>query len=201
MVNNQSWSTVTGNLYQGVMIQTWCNIAAAIFAIFALFSNIGDLMSGNIFGALEWGFWDYMEILATLGSLYGFYLFFTNLRPWKELVDPMDASTIESIYTATILQIIAVVLSFIPLIGLIGLILQIVAWVLLLMAYSKLKYSTTFPAEAKEGAAKIHKAMLFSLIAAILSIIPVINLLGLVLSIFALYLTLKGWEEISKAEV
>lgn len=201
MGNNQSWSTVTGNLYKGVMIQTWCNIAAAVFAIIALITTIGDILDGNFFSAVEWGFWDYMEVIAVLGGLYGFYLFFINLKPWKELVDPNDASSIESIYTATILQIIGAILGFIPFIGLIGAIFQIVAWFLLLSAYSKLKNSTTFPEAAKEGTAKIHTAMLINLVAAILGIIPVINIIALGLSIYALYLTLKGWKEVADAEV
>lgn len=78
-----SWKTVTGNLYKGVLIQVWCNIAAAIFAFIAVISAVGDLASGDLFGAVVWGFWDWMELVASIGALYGFWVFFSNINPWK----------------------------------------------------------------------------------------------------------------------
>lgn len=195
MENKQSWAAVAGNLYKGVLIQTCCGIAASVFGIIAFLTfDLEDLLTGG------WNIWNYLELFAGLGSLYGFFLFFTNLNPWKELVAEEDAKAIGSIYTATILQMVAVVLAFIPVIGLIGSILSIVAWVLLLLAYSKLKDSATFPAKAKEGANKIFIAMIVSIVSAVIAIIPVIGLIGLIGSIVALIFTLQGWKLIAEGE-
>ena len=196
-----SWKTITGNLYKGVQIQIYCNIAVAVFAVIAFFATIGDLAKGDIFGAVTWGFWDYMDFFASIGAIYGFWIFFSNIKPWQAICAEGDAKTIGSIYTATILQMIGILLGFIPFIGIIGAILNIVAWVMLLMAYSNLKNSSTFPTKAKEGSEKIYTAMILSLAGAIIGWIPFIGFIGGILSICALVMTIKGWKLIAEAEV
>lgn len=195
-----SWKTVTGNLYKGVLIQVWCNIAAAIFAFIAVISAVGDLASGDLFGAVAWGFWDWMELAASIGALYGFWVFFSNINPWKALVANEDAKTVGNIYTATMLQMIAIVLAFIPFVGIVGIILNIVAWFMLLLAYSNLKNSATFPAGAKQGASKIFTAMILNLIALVIGWIPIIGIIGSILSIIAFFMTLSGWKCIANSE-
>lgn len=195
-----SWKTVTGNLYKGVLIQVWCNIAAAIFAFIAVISAVGDLASGDLFGAVAWGFWDWMELAASIGALYGFWVFFSNINPWKALVANEDAKAVGNIYTATMLQMIAIVLAFIPFVGIVGIILNIVAWFMLLLAYSNLKNSATFPAGAKQGASKIFTAMILNLIALVIGWIPIIGIIGSILSIIAFFMTLSGWKCIANSE-
>ena len=124
-----------------------------------------------------------------------FWIFFSNLKPWQALLAGNDSKAVGRIYTATILQIVAIVLGFIPFIGLIGSILNLVAWIMLLLAYSDLKKSSTFP--ASEGAGKIFTAMILNLVAAIICWIPVINLIGTILCIVALIMTLNGWKLIA----
>lgn len=195
-----SWKTVTGNLYKGVLIQVWCNIAVTIFAFIGALSALGDLASGDLFGAVAWGFWDYMEFIASIGAIYGFIVFFTNLNPWKALVAPEDAKAVDNIYTATILQMVAIILAFIPFLGLIGGILNIIAWIMLLIAYSNLKNSATFPAGAKQGASKIFTAMILSVVGAVIAWIPFIGIIGSILAIIALFMTLGGWKCIANSE-
>ena len=192
------WKTVTGNLYKGVQIQIWCNIAAAVFAFIGVLSAIGDMASGDIFGAIVWDVWDYLGLIASIGALYGFWVFFSNIKPWQAIVAGEDAKAIGNIYTATLLQMIAIVLGFIPFLGLVGGILNIIAWFMLLMAYSSLKNSNTFP--AKEGAGKIFTAMILSLVGAIIAWIPFIGFIGRILAIVALVMTLNGWKAIANAE-
>ena len=192
-----SWKTVTANLYKGVKIQVLCNIAVAVFGAFAALGNAADLAEGFAKGELSlgWGIWDYLEFAASIGAIYGFWIFFSNLKPWQALLTGNDSKAVGRIHTATILQIVAIVLAFIPLIGIIGGILNLVAWVLLLMAYSDLKNSSTFP--ASEGAGKIFTAMILNLVAAIIGWIPVIGLIGTILSIVAFIKTLNGWKLIA----
>lgn len=196
-MSNSSWSTVTGNLYKGILIQVCCNIAAVIFGWLASANDAAGLFSMQ---APSWGFWDFLELAANIGAIYGFWVFFANLKPWKALANENDAKPIGSIYTATMLQIVAIVIGFIPLIGFFGIILNIVAWILLLMAYNNLKVSTTFPATAKDGANKLFLAMIISLVGAILSIIPLIGIIGDILAIAAFFMNLQGWSLIAKSE-
>lgn len=188
-----SWKNVTENLYKGVKIQILCNIAAVVFGALAGLSNVTSFASGEF--SLGWGIWDYLELAASIGAIYGFWIFFSNLKPWQALLTGNDSKAVGRIYTATILQIVAIVLGFIPFLGIIGSILNIVAWILLLLAYSDLKNSSTFP--ASKGAGKIFTAMILNLVAAIIGWIPVINLIGTILSIVALIMTLNGWKLIA----
>lgn len=192
------WKTITGNLYKGVQIQIWCNIAAAVFALIGVLTIAGDIASGDLFGALVWDTWDTLGLIANLGAIYGFWVFFSNLKPWQAIVAQEDAKAVGNIYTATLLQMIAIVLTYIPFVGLIAGILNIIAWVMLLIAYSNLKNSATFP--AKEGAGKIFTAMILSVVGAIIAWIPIIGLIGSFLAIVALVMTLNGWKAIANAE-
>ena len=194
----EAWKNVTQNLYTGVMIQTICGIAATVFGAISLISKASDLASGNWGGATSMGFSDYLIIAANIGAIYGFWLFFSNLNPWKQLVGDEDAKTIGKIYTATILQMVAIVLRIIPFVGLIGGILNFVAWIMLLIAYSNLKNSSTFP--ATEGAGKIFTAMILTLVGTIIAIIPVIGIIGSIINICAFFMTLKGWKLIASSE-
>ena len=192
------WKTITGNLYKGVQIQIWCNIAAAVFALIGVLTIAGDIASGDLFGALVWDTWDTLGLIANLGAIYGFWVFFSNLKPWQAIVAQEDAKAVGNIYTATLLQMIAIVLTYIPFVGLVAGILNIIAWVMLLIAYSNLKNSATFP--AKEGAGKIFTAMILSVVGAIIAWIPIIGLIGSFLAIVALVMTLNGWKAIANAE-
>ena len=194
------WKTVTGNLYKGVQIQIFCNIAVTIFAFISAISDLGDLASGDLAGAVTWGFWDFMELAASIGAIYGFWIFFSNIKPWQAIVANEDKSAVGNLYTATLLQMIAIVLGFIPFVGIVGVILNFVAWILLLMAYSRLKGSATFPVAAKAGAGKIFTAMILNLVGAIIGWIPVIGIIGSILSIIALVMTLNGWKLIAQSE-
>lgn len=196
-MSNLSWSTVTGNLYKGILIQVCCNIAAVIFGWIASANDAAGLFSME---APSWGFWDFMELAANVGAIYGFWFFFSNLNPWKALANENDAKSIGSIYTATILQIAAIIVGFIPFLGIVGTILNIVAWILLLMAYNNLKVSTTFPATAKDGANKLFLAMIIALVGAVLSIIPIIGIIGAIMAIVAFIMNLMGWSLIAKSE-
>ena len=192
------WKTITGNLYKGVQIQIWCNIAAAVFALIGVLTIASDIASGDLFGALVWDTWDTLGLIANLGAIYGFWVFFSNLKPWQAIVAQEDAKAVGNIYTATLLQMIAIVLTYIPFVNLVAGILNIIAWVMLLIAYSNLKNSATFP--AKEGAGKIFTAMILSVVGAIIAWIPLIGFIGSFLAIVALVMTLNGWKAIANAE-
>ena len=137
----QSWKQTTANLYKAVLIYTVAGIASSVFsfilAITATASVIAALSSGEVStGGL--GLWSLLNIAATVAIVYGYWLFIKSLDLFKGMVAPLDAPRIGSIRTATILSLVGVVLACIPLIGIVGGIINLVACIMLLIAYSNL---------------------------------------------------------------
>ena len=200
----QSWKQTTANLYKAVLIYTVAGIASSVFsfilAITATASVIAALSSGEVStGGL--GLWSLLNIAATVAIVYGYWLFIKSLDLFKGMVDPLDAPRIGSIRTATILSLVGVVLACIPLIGIVGGIINLVAWIMLLIAYSNLKDSATFPEGARKGASKIFVAMILGVIGWGVGWIPIVgSVIALILSIVAFCMILTGWKCIADSE-
>ena len=204
MENVQSWKQTTAALYKAVLIFTWSGIVLSIFSGIAAVTGaakmVSSLASGGDIG-FSFGTWDILKIVATVGVLYGYWLFLQSLGVFRALVNPVDAPRVSSIRTATVLQIIAAVLSVIPFVSIIGGILSIVAWIMLLLAYSALKDSVTFPELARRGASKIYIAMILGIIGWIVGWVPIVGwLAAFILSIISFFMILSGWKSISLSE-
>lgn len=199
-----TWKQTTADLYKAVRIYTWAAVAAAIFSYIG---SIGDtastfaaLAQGNLSGG-GFGFWDVLDILATVAIVYGYWLFIKSLDIFKDLVNTMDAPRIGSIRTATILSIVGVIVACIPLLGFVGSILNLIAWILLLLAYSNLKNSVTFPEGGRRGASKLYTAMILGIIGWVIGLIPLIGgIFETILEIIAFFMVLSGWKSISESE-
>ena len=200
----QSWKQTTANLYKAVLIYTVAGIASSVFsfilAITATASVIAALSSGEVStGGL--GLWSLLNIAATVAIVYGYWLFIKSLDLFKGMVAPLDAPRIGSIRTATILSLVGVVLACIPLIGIVGGIINLVAWIMLLIAYSNLKDSAPFPEGARKGASKIFVAMILGVIGWVVGWIPIVgSVIALILSIVAFFMILTGWKCIADSE-
>lgn len=199
----QKWTDTTAKIYQGVLFYTIAKLLYGLFdSINDLVSGVGNLMSLAERGTFDMsiGFWDVVCWLCLAGLIYGYYLFLTNLSVFRTIVSPEDSKAVGNIRTAVILGIVAAALYFIPLLGWVGWILDIISIVLMLMGYSALKNSLTFPAKAKEGASKLFTAMILNIVAAILSWIPLVGwIFALVLNIVAFFMILSGWAAIKNS--
>lgn len=201
---NSSWKQTTANLYKAVMIYTFAAIAAAIFGFIGSLgsaaSAFADLAEGNLPGG-GFGFWDVLEIVATVALIYGYWLFIKSLDIFKGLVNPADAPRIGSIRTATILSIVGAIVACIPLLGLVGGIVNLIAWILLLIAYSNLKNSTTLPEGARRGMSKLFTAMILGIIGWVIGLIPLVGgAIETILEIVAFFIVLSGWKSVSESE-
>lgn len=204
MENNITWKQTTGDLYKAVLIYTWAGIASAIFgcigSLTATASAVASFASGNFPGG-GFGFWDALEILAAIAIIYGYWLFLKSLVPFKEQVNAVDAPRVGSIRTATILAIVAAILVVIPFLGLVGGIINLISWIMLLIAYSGLKSSTTFPEGARRGASKLFTAMILGIIGWVIGLIPLVGgIIETILAIISFFLVLSGWKCISLSE-
>lgn len=201
---NPSWKQTTADLYNAVKIYVFAGIAVAIFGYIGSLSDaastLASLAEGNLSGG-GFGLWDVLEILATLAIIYGYWLFIQSLDRFKGLVNAADAPRIGSIRTATILMIIGAVVACIPFIGIVGGILNLVGWIMLLIAYSNLKNSVTFPEGARNGMSKLFTAMILGIVGWVLGLIPLIGgILAMILEIVAFFIILSGWKSVSLSE-
>lgn len=200
----QSWKQTTENLYKAVLIYTVAGIASTVFtfilAISATASVIAAFSSGEI-STSGFGLWSILNVVATVAIVYGYWNFIKSLDLFKGMVNPVDAPRIGSIRTATILSLVGVVLACIPIIRIVGGIINLIAWIMLLMAYSNLKDSVTFPEGARRGASKIFVAMILGVIGWLVGWIPIVgSVIALILSIVAFFLIIMGWKCISESD-
>ena len=136
-----------------------------------------------------------------MAVIYGYWLFIKSLDIFKQQVNPADAPRIGSIRTATILSIVAAIVVCIPMLGFVGGILNLIAWILLLIAYANLKNSVTFPEGARRGMSKLFTAMILGIIGWVIGLIPLVGgVIETILEIIAFVIILLGWKNVSESE-
>ncbi len=204
-MENIYWKKTVGTLITGIWLYTIAGIVDSLIdavdsivnpiGLMDFINNLAESATGNsplsgsdIFGGL-----------CTVLVIVGYFLFFRSMLRFiqmqKHEADKVSANKIKQSY---IWLIVAMVLSFVPIVGwLLRAICLIVSYVKLLRAYKGLRDSNTWSPEAKEGAGLLHKAVIWSLVASIISIIPIIGspIEGIIT--FILFFTvLRGWKHI-----
>ncbi len=199
---NYSWKQTTGDLYKAVKIYTFAGIAATIFGFIASIGSAASAlisMTGGSGGGF--GVWNVLDILATVAVIYGYWLFIKSLDIFKQQVNPADAPRVGSIRTATILSIVGAIVACIPMLGFVGGILNLIAGIMLLIAYANLKNSVTFPEGARRGMSKLFTAMILGIIGWVIGLIPLVGgVIETILEIIAFVLILLGWKNVSESE-
>lgn len=203
MEQTANWKQTTSALYKAVLIYTLAGILSSLFGFFSditgAASTISSMMGGE--SGSSFGLWDILAIVATLAIIYGYWTFIQSLGRFHDLVNPADAPQIKTLRTTTILMIVAAVLSVIPVIKIAGGIIYLIAWIMLIVAYSKLKNSSTFPELARKGTSRLFLAMILEVIGWVLGFIPLIgSIFETIISIIAFILVILGWKAISESE-
>ena len=197
MTTSEQWSQETKKIFNGILLYSFAGIAHGIL------DPIDSLMSmGKMFGASSGGGTiSTLCYIALAGIIGGYVLTFLGLSGFKNILKTEDAASISKIRTAFVLALVGAAVSFIPLMGWVGGILNIIAFILMLMGYSALKKSATFPELARKGASLLFVAVILLIVGAILDFIPVAGgVLNGIFSIIAYIMTLLGWKKIVNAE-
>lgn len=202
MEKTMNWKQTTSALYKAVLIYTVAGILSSLFGFFSSLSGaVSTFASLMGEGGSSFGIWDILSIVAALAIIYGYWMFIQSLDTLQKLVNPADAPQVKTIRTTTILMIVAAVLSVIPVIRIAGGILYLIAWIMLIIAYSRLKNSPTFPELARKGTSKLFLAMILEVIGWVIGLIPFIgSIFEAILSITAFILVILGWKDISESE-
>lgn len=202
MENKALWQKATQGLYQAVLINVCCSIAAVVFGFFAGLASAGSGIMALAEGTIDlgWGLWDYLELIANIGVLAAVVLFFLRVNDWKAAANANDQKAIGQIRIAMIISAVAVVISFIPLMGIIAFLASLAAAILQLLAYSALKNSTTLLEKAKEGAGKVYLSQILSIVGGAVIYIPLIGgIASLVCVVLSFIFLFKGWKLIANS--
>ena len=190
-----NWSQITKQIYNGVLIYSLCGVAKSIV------DPINNALSAvSMFTGADSG-WINIGLILSVAIICGYIMFFLGLKSFRGEVNVEDANAVNKVYLATIFTIIAYVVGCVPVIGFVGKIFSIVAFFLMLIGFSRLKKSETFPEKARKGASNLFTAMILSIVGLIFGWIPIIGgVIGAIFNIIGFILTIAGWGKISKAE-
>ncbi|MDR2358866.1 MAG: hypothetical protein LBD87_03575 [Prevotellaceae bacterium] len=204
-MDKASWSRETKKIFNGILLFSLAWIVYGILSpIESLFSGIGTLASFSDTPDPMGGAGTTLSIIVYLllaGIGVGYILTIVGLGKFRTILEAADGKAIGSVRTAFILALVAVVLDYLPFIpGIIGGIVYLIAVILLLVGYGKLKDSSTFP--GSKGATVLFIAMILIIVGWVLDFIPLVgDWLDAVLTIIAYIMTLSGWNKIKNAAV
>jgi hypothetical protein len=204
MTKNENWSKATTVVFNGILLYSIAGVLHSIISpIASLISGAGAMASamGGDGGAGTGGLTVFMYLLSA-GIIGGYVLFLIGLTGFAKILDGSDSAAVGKIRTGVILGLVAIVTGFIPLAGgIIGGIINIVAFIMMMIAYSALKKSQTFPQAARRGAGTLFTSQILLIIGAALGLIPFIGaIFDGILGIIAFIMVLVGWSTIRKAQ-
>ncbi len=187
-------------LIAGIWVYTLADILGDIFDIIDKLANPGgglfDMMNGN---APSFGFLDFMGILCGILVIVGYFFFFRSLFRFTNMQgNEQDKASALKIKQSYILLMISIVCGWIPVVGSIAaLVLLIISYVKQLQGYKGLSESAILPEEAKNGSAKIRKAIIWMLVGSILGMIPLVGgFIETIVTIVMFFWVLSGWKMI-----
>ncbi|MBR1394230.1 MAG: hypothetical protein IJ559_01045 [Prevotella sp.] len=144
------------------------------------------------------------KISTAIAGLVALILFIIALGKFGHSLDANGKSGVSKLKIAAWIGIVGfaikVLLGWIPLIGFVlGIIIgiaNIVAFILEFIGYGNIARSETVGLEGQAGAGKLRTSMILVIVAFIISLIPVIGLVGGLLTIVALWFVFSGWRMI-----
>jgi hypothetical protein len=213
-MDTQKWSISTKTIFNGVLL---FSIAGVLYPIF---NFVDGLVNVKLYTAIKLAkafgasvpFNERITGLAIVcwillaAIIFGYYLYLKGLTDFEKVVEPADAENVKKVKTATILVLVGMGIIFLfgvlgwRMAGFIGGILNIVAYVFMLLGFSGLKSSSTFPEMARSGANMLFVSMILLLCAVVLGWIPFVGgILNIIVSVVAFIMVFMGWSKIKNA--
>jgi uncharacterized membrane protein len=200
MTTNEQWSKETTAIFNGILLYSIAGVLHSILSpIESIVSGLDTLSSFASDGGLPGadGFSIFIFLLS-VGIIGGYVMFLIGLGGFTKILEPHDSAAVGKIRTGVILGLAGEVIGFIPLIGwIIGGLLKIIAFFMMLTAYSALKNSQTFPARGRTGAGRLYTSQILLIIGVVLGWIPLIGgIFKGILNLIAFIMVLSGWATI-----
>lgn len=173
----QNWNRTTEAIYKNVLLYTIAGICAAVFGMIPLMGWLAKVFN----------------ILVVAG----YTAFYLRIKDLSLLTDPNDAAAMKKLTTGVLLYILGIIIAEVKLIGwIVSPILLIIAFIFMMIAYSQLKKSETFP--NRDGFKLIFVAMILGIVAGVFALIPLAGaIIAGIISIVVLILVLCGWKKVA----
>lgn len=147
--------------------------------------QISSLMMGN---------W-----LGFLAAIIGFYLIFSGMGKLQAGFDSAGRSALGMLRLGMIVMLVGSLLDAIPGIGILAPGLYLIAFVVEILAYSKLKTSASLGPDGKSGAGMLMQAVIIGVLFSILDIVPYLGeAIAGVTALFIILLSFYGWRKIQE---
>lgn len=186
-MNANNYKAATAKIFYGVLCISILSIIGGFISAIAVLSAVS--------GGATW----YIYVVPIL-TVVGYVYYFLGLGDLHKEFEGDTADNIKKIRTAAILNIVAALCSMIPVAGgIIGGIINLVAFIMCIMAYGRLRVDANFP--GRDGMKTLYTTAILQIIAAVLSIIPLINIIGAILAIIAFIMFIVGWNKVKNANV
>jgi len=194
------WSKTTKQIFAGVIIwqlgSVIYDIAKPFISLAGTVSSLTSLLDGGSGGSSTGSFSTVMELIL----IGGYVLFLLGVIRFVKILDGSDARAMGKVRTGIFLGVAASICGIIG-IPFVPTILSIIGFILMLVGYSALNSSATFPAKAKKGTGRLKWAMIWLIIGFVLGLIPVAGgFFRMVCSIVSFFMTLSGWACIKNSK-
>ncbi|MDR1863996.1 MAG: hypothetical protein LBR08_00300 [Bacteroidales bacterium] len=195
----ESWSIQTGKIFKGILLFSLAGIVYSIVdPIESLVGTVDTLSSvsggGGVAGSGVLSFISY-ALLALIAI--GYVLTLMGLGGFRNVLSDVDSDAVGKIRMGFILALVAVGVDFFPLTGWIVGVLNIIAFILMLVGYSALKESGSFPTQARGGAFTLFVAMILLIVGEVLDFIPLVgDYFNALFHLVSYILLLMGWAKI-----
>lgn len=132
-----------------------------------------------------------------LAAMFGFTIFIIGLNMIESGLDQVGRSGISLMRVGAIIGAIASLIDLIPIFGWLSGLGFMAAFIIILLGLIRLKGSLTIGLIGQSGASRIIAAMVISIIAATISIIPFLgHVLASFLALLSMYFSFSGWLRI-----
>ncbi|MDR0507364.1 MAG: hypothetical protein LBH32_11230 [Dysgonamonadaceae bacterium] len=205
------WTKTTKQIFSGVMISQVggivYDILKPILELIDFINKPADLgFVGDFFGvkppAYNSIFDDFGIILVIMQVILfgGSLLYLVGIFGFTKIQPESDGRAMRKVRAGIILSLVGAVLTMID-IPVLPALVNIVGFILMLLGYSALKRSNTFPEKARQGAGRLKGAMIWLIIGFILGLIPVAGgFFRMVCSIVSFFMVLSGWACIKNSK-
>ncbi len=200
MASNSAWYKTVGTLVGGIILYTLAGIVGDIVDIIDSASSMSDMMdmfSGR--GSRGMSETDIVGWICDGLVIVGYILFlnaiagFTKVQP-----TPADTENAIRIKQSYIYLIIATLIGLIPVVGsFIALIFLIISYVKQIKGYKGLSQSHAWTPVARQAASTLRAVVIWTLVAAILGVIPIVgDIIESIITFILFFVMLSAWIRI-----
>ncbi len=191
------WREKTGRIYWAVLLISLLPIIQGAIELYSQLDDMRGLMFSMANGGADMEDFfkpDMSDILPSLIFLFAYILYFTGLSGFARMQTEADKEAVLSIRTGAIWSMIGAVIGFELLFGIIGA-------AVMMGGFGKLKKSATFPEEAAKAMGTLRSAMIWTIVALVIDLLPVIgDFIAMLINFILFFVVLGAWWRVKNAE-